>query len=59
VFLIKPSGKTVHTRQKSFKNVTRVGIADQQRAGKQGRDDGIKQFSTQLHPKYLSTVQDM
>ena len=25
-----------------------VGIADQQRAGKQGRDDSIKQFSTQL-----------
>jgi len=27
-----------------------VGIADQQKAGKQGRDDSIKQFSTQPHP---------
>ena len=29
-----------------------VGIADQQKAYKQGRDDSIKQFSTQL-PTYL------
>jgi len=30
-----------------------VGIVDQQKAYKQGRDDSIKQFSTQLHPTYL------
>jgi len=28
-------------------------IADQQKAWKQGREDSIKQFSTQLHPTYL------
>ena len=30
-------------------------MAEQQKAGKQlkGRDDSIKQFSTQLHPTYL------
>ena len=26
-----------------------VGIADQQKTGKQGSDDSTKQFSTQLH----------
>jgi len=31
-------------------------IADKQKAGKQGRDDRTKQFTTQLHPTYLSTV---
>jgi len=31
-------------------NVTRCRIADQQKARKQGKDDSIKQFSTQLHP---------
>jgi len=31
-------------------------IADQHKAGKQGRDDSIKQFSTQLHPTYLSIL---
>jgi len=36
-----------------------VGITDQQKAGKQGRDDSIKQFGTQLHPTYLSTAKDM
>jgi len=36
-----------------------VGIADQQNAGKQGRDDSIKQFSTQVHPVYLFTVKEM
>jgi len=36
-----------------------VGIADKQKAGKQGRDDNIKQFSTQLHPTYLFTVKDV
>jgi len=33
--------------KKAIKNVG-LGIADQQKAGKQGRDDSIKQFSTQL-----------
>jgi len=32
-----------------------VGIADQQKAKKQVRDDSIKQFSIQPHPTYLST----
>ena len=36
-----------------------VRIADQQKASKQGRDDSLKQFSTQLHLTYLSTVKDM
>ena len=27
-----------------------VGIAEQQKVGKQGRDDSIKQFSIQPHP---------
>ena len=31
-----------------------VGIADQQKAGKQGRNDSIKQFSIQPHPTYHS-----
>jgi len=35
------------------KTLRDVGIADQQQAGKQGRDDSIKQFNTQLHPIYL------
>ena len=33
-----------------------VGIADQQKPQKQGRDDSIKQFSAQPHPTYLSTL---
>ena len=33
-----------------------VGIADQQKAWKQGRDDSIKQFGMQPHPTYLSTL---
>ena len=32
-----------------------VGIADQKKAQKQGRDGGKKQFNTQLHPTYLYT----
>ena len=39
--------------KKSIKNLTICRIADQQKAWKQGRDDSIKQFSTQLHPTYL------
>ena len=34
-------------------------MEDLQKAQKQGRDDRIKQFSTQLHPTYLFTVKDM
>ena len=30
-----------------------VGIADQQKAGKQGKDDSIKQFSIQPHHAYM------
>ena len=30
-----------------------VGIADQQKSYKQGRDDSIKQFSIQPHPTNL------
>jgi len=41
-------------KNKDIKNVTRCrGIADQQKELKQGRDDSIKQFSTQLYPTYL------
>jgi len=36
-----------------------VGIADQQKAGKQGRDDSIKQLSTQPHITHLSTLEDV
>jgi len=32
-------------------------IADQQKAGKQGRDDNVKQFSTQLHPVHIFNVE--
>ena len=46
----------VVTRLKNIKNVMRLGIADPQKEGKQGRDDSIKQFSTQLHPTYVSLV---
>jgi len=35
---------------KTLKNVTRVAIADQQKAGKQGRDDSMKLLSIQLYP---------
>jgi len=47
-------------RCKLYKNkrniyIVDVGIADQQKAYKQGRDDSIKQFSAQLHPTYLYT----
>ena len=37
---------------KKKKNVTRC-VADQQKAWKQGRDDSIKQFSTQSHATYV------
>ena len=30
-----------------------IGIADQQKAGKQGRDDSIKLFGMQLLPIYI------
>ena len=33
----------------------RCRIAGHQRAGKQGRDDSIKQFSVQPYPTYFST----
>jgi len=36
-----------------------VGIADQQKARKQARDDSTKINSTQLHPTYLSMVKDL
>jgi len=34
-----------------------IGIADQQQAGKQGRVDSLKQFSTQLYPVHIFTVE--
>jgi len=37
------------TRQKTLKNVMRLGIAKEQKAGKQDRDDSIKQ----PNPTYL------
>ena len=33
-----------------------VGIADHQKAGKQGRDDSIKQFCIRPHLSYLSKL---
>ena len=33
-----------------------IGIADQQKGWKQGRDDSLEQFSIQPHPTYLSTL---
>jgi len=45
--------KSDMNRPKNIKNVKDVGIPHQQKAQKQGRDDSIKQFSTQLHPTYL------
>jgi len=33
-----------------------VGRAEQQRTGKQGRDDSIKHISIRPHPAYLSTL---
>jgi len=52
-------GNTKYTRIKSIKNVTRCRDSRSAKAWKQGRDDSIKQFSTQLRPTYLSTVKDM
>jgi len=47
------SKKVTKTRRKALK-MEDVGIAaDQQKAGKQGRDDSVKQFSIQPHPTYL------
>jgi len=42
--------------KKTLKMLRDVGIADQEKAQKQGRDDSIKQFSIQPHPTYLSTL---
>ena len=41
---------SVYTRLKTLQD---VGIADQRKAGKLGRDESIKQFSTQLHPIHI------
>ena len=43
-----PVDQMITRLKKAIKMLRDVGIADQQRAGKQGRDDSIKQFSTQL-----------
>ena len=43
----------MNKNKKNIKNGARYRVADQQKAQKQGRDDNIKQFSTQLHPTYL------
>ena len=34
----------------NIKNVRNVGIAEQQKTGKQGKDDSTKQFNIQPHP---------
>ena len=39
----------MYTRLKHIKKVTRYRVSDQHKAGKQGRDDSIKHFRTQLH----------
>jgi len=44
-----PVDQMITRLKKAIKMLRDVGIADQQKAGKQGRDDSIKQFSTQLH----------
>ena len=47
-----PPCNTLYTRiKKNIKSVMRC--RDSRSAEKQGRDDSIKQFSTQLHPTYL------
>ena len=38
----------IHVYIQDEKTLRDVGIADQQKTGKQGRDDSIKQFSTLL-----------
>ena len=49
------SAQAMHLLLKSDINQTlNMWIADQQKAGKQGRDDSIKQFSIQPHPSYIS-----
>jgi len=51
ITLIKRHSNSSATRLKLLEMQHRdVGIADQQKAGKQGRDGIIKQFSTQPHP---------
>jgi len=45
--------------KKNIKNVTRCKDSRSAKTIEKGGDDSIKQFSTQLHPTYLSTVRDM
>ena len=40
-------------KTKKIKTVTRCRDSRSSKVGKQGRDDSIKQFSTQFHPTYL------
>jgi len=48
------------TRIKYIKYVTRCRDSRSAKSiERRYRDDSIKQFSTQLHPTYLSTVKDM
>jgi len=45
--------------KKKNTNLTRCRDSRSAKSKEKGRDDSIKQFSTQLHPTYLSTVKDM
>ena len=45
--------QTNKPKKKPIKNVTRgIGITEQQKTGKQGRDDSIKQFTIQHQPTH-------
>ena len=55
----KQTNKTQKTQdtKKNIKNVTRgIGITEQQKTGKQGRDDSIKQFTIQHQPTHHFTL---
>jgi len=50
--------KYYHKIKRNIKNVTKCRDSRSAKS-REGRDDSLKQFSTQLQPTYLSTVKDM
>ena len=50
-----PTFSFISYKRLKYIYIVDVGIADQKKAQKQGRDGGKKQFNTQLHPTYLYT----
>ena len=53
--LMSPTVQSIHPLNvpvTRLENVTKCRIVEQQKAVKQGRDDSIKEFSTQLHPAH-------